>query len=151
MEATKRRRAAVEESAEIKSRVIAYYDALQRCDLAFLEQFLSKEECLVAIGTQPDEWYSGRDALLKKYKVELESTGGAGFTLTPSGVMAYSEGSVGWAVDRPTVRMSNGSGVTTRFTFLFHREDGQWKLVQGHMSVGIPDEQLMEQEPSTDE
>jgi ketosteroid isomerase-like protein len=137
----------VEESAEIKSMVLQYYDALLRSDLASLERFVSGEKCLLAIGTQPYEWYRGRAALLQKYKQELQSTGGLGFAFTAGDVEAYSEGSVGWAADRPTIRTSDGSDVPLRFTFLFHREDGRWTLVQGHMSVGIPDEELTGHEP----
>jgi ketosteroid isomerase-like protein len=32
----------------------------------------------------------------------------------------------------------------TRLTAVLHREDGVWKLVHMHVSVGVPDEEVVE-------
>jgi hypothetical protein len=32
----------------------------------------------------------------------------------------------------------------TQLTAVIHQEEGQWKLVHMHLSVGVPDEQVIE-------
>ena len=32
----------------------------------------------------------------------------------------------------------------TRLTTVIHQEDGRWKLVHMHVSVGVPDEEVVE-------
>ena len=38
----------------------------------------------------------------------------------------------------------DGSLMQTRLTAVMHQEDGRWKLVHMHLSVGVPDEQVVE-------
>lgn len=40
-------------------------------------------------------------------------------------------------VDRVTMRLADGTEVPLRLTATWCREDGVWKMVQGHTSVGI--------------
>jgi hypothetical protein len=50
---------------------------------------------------------------------------------------------MGWAADRRTMRLAGGKEITIRETFLFHQEDGDWKLVQCHASVAVPNAELV--------
>ena len=68
---------------------------------------------------------------------------GGNVTADPGEPEAYVEGTVGWGMPRPTLTLPNGKTLTPRWGAVFHQEDGQWKLVQLHASVGIPNEQLM--------
>jgi SnoaL-like protein len=43
--------------------------------------------------------------------------------------------------------LEDGTEILTRSTAVFHREDGEWKMVQGHTSVGISNEDLFGSEP----
>ena len=56
----------------------------------------------------------------------------------------YEEGSLGWFVDEPTFFFPDGSSMDTRLTAVMHQEEGRWKLVHMHLSVGVPDEQVVE-------
>ena len=38
----------------------------------------------------------------------------------------------------------DGSLMQTRLTVVMHQEEGRWKLVHMHVSVGVPDEQVVE-------
>ena len=38
--------------------------------------------------------------------------------------------------------LEDGTEIPTRSTAVFHREDGEWKMVQGHKSVGVSNEEL---------
>jgi hypothetical protein len=57
-------------------------------------------------------------------------------------LQAYSEGSVGWTMDRVTVRLSNGAELPVRHTRIFHKENGAWKMVHLHVSIAVPNESI---------
>jgi hypothetical protein len=54
----------------------------------------------------------------------------------------FVEGSVGWAPGRPTWILKDSREVPSRWTAVFRREDGEWKIVQAHTSIGVPDEEM---------
>ena len=56
---------------------------------------------------------------------------------------AFREGTVGWGVARPTLTLPAGKAISPRWSAVFHQEDGEWKLVQLHASVGVPNEALL--------
>jgi len=37
------------------------------------------------------------------------------------------------------MRLANGRELTVRETFVFHKEDGEWRIVQMHASLAVPD------------
>ena len=74
---------------------------------------------------------------------QLTAVGGV--SITPGEGRAYQEGTVGWIADRPTFTLPDGTMFSVRFTAVAHREDGQWKLVQAHTSVGVPNQQVVGQ------
>jgi len=55
-----------------------------------------------------------------------------------SDLHAFAEGTVGWASERRTSQLPNGKEISIRETFVFHQEEGEWKIVQLHVSLGIP-------------
>jgi hypothetical protein len=56
----------------------------------------------------------------------------------------YEERSMGWVVDEPMFFFPDGSAMQTRLTAILHREDGAWELVHMHVSVGVPEEEVVE-------
>jgi hypothetical protein len=60
----------------------------------------------------------------------------------PSGekAAAWTEQDVGWVIDQPTIHLNNGRAVQLRVTSIFRREDGAWKLVHQHSSIGVPND-----------
>lgn len=63
---------------------------------------------------------------------------------TGGGAMAYEEGSLGWVADEPTFYFPDGSAMKTRLTAVLHQDAGKWALVHMHVSVGVPDEEVLE-------
>ena len=51
---------------------------------------------------------------------------------------------MGWVVDQPTFFFPDGSSMQTRLTAVLRREDDAWKLVHMHVSVGVPDEEVVD-------
>jgi hypothetical protein len=58
--------------------------------------------------------------------------------------VGYEEGSLGWVVDQPAFVFPDGSAMQTRCTAVMRQEEGRWKLVHMHLSVGVPDEEVVE-------
>src|SRR3712207_9171457 len=67
-----------------------------------------------------------------------------GLRLEAKDPVGYEEGSLGWVVDQPAFVFPNDSVMQSRLTAVMHKEGGRWKLVHMHLSVGVPDEQVVE-------
>jgi len=67
-------------------------------------------------------------------------------------VDAFVEGNVGWVSSRPVWFLEDGTEILTRSTAIFHREDGEWKMVQGpHFSRGVKRGAVRRVSPQTNE
>jgi hypothetical protein len=55
---------------------------------------------------------------------------------------AYSEGSVGWTIDRVTLMLPSGAELPVRHTRIFHKENGAWKMVHLYVSIAVPNESI---------
>ena len=44
---------------------------------------------------------------------------------------------MGWATAIVTITLPDGKHVSPRWSSVFHEEDGVWKFVQTHASIGI--------------
>ena len=107
-------------------------------DLALVDKHWSSQKGVLGIFTAPHEWLESHQAILDHYRQALPTRDE--YRVVVDHLDAYCEGSVGWVAARPVFNLSNGGKVTTRFTAVLHREDGEWKFVQYHLSVAVPDE-----------
>jgi hypothetical protein len=131
----------VNPSTEVRDAVLRFYQAVGAGDGHALEGIFSRQSGVLAVGSDPTEWWAGYDAIVQAFKAQLCETGIR--QITPGDLSAFSEGTVGWAADRRTMQRANGQEITIRETMLFHREDGEWKLVQFHASVAVPNAELV--------
>ena len=129
-------------SSELRDLMVRYWAAFTRGDVPFVEAHLSADPGILGVGTDPEEWYEGAD-VRRVFTEQLKAVGGV--SITPGEVRAYQEGPVGWVADRPTFTFPDGTTFSVRFTAVAHREDDEWKLVQAHTSVGVPNEQAVGQ------
>ncbi len=51
---------------------------------------------------------------------------------------------VGWAIDQPSFFFGDVGPVRTSLSAVFHREDDRWKMVHMHVSVGVPDDEVVD-------
>jgi len=126
------------ESPELAALVERIYTALADGDVGWLSGLLSSSDAALVIGTDPAEWYEGatiRERWLEQMDAGLDS---ARYELLR--VRAQEEGDIGWVADETRVVMPDGTTLTMRSTAVFHREDGAWRLLHGHSSVGVPNE-----------
>jgi hypothetical protein len=138
----------MEQSGELRDVMLGFYKALGTGDVSFFDRHFSAADEVRGIGTDPVEWWRGGATVAGVWKEQLEAMGGS-MSISPGELEAYAEGSVGWVADQATFSLPDGSQIPIRFTAVFHREDGVWKLVQSHGSIGVSNEESIGQELPT--
>ncbi len=128
----------MERSPELERFIVAWFDAATRGDPSLVDRHVSRQEGTRLVGSDPDEWFGG-PAAAEFLKNELQGSGGSVRSL--SDLEAFSEGTVGWAMTRFTLSFPDGSSVSPRWSAVFHKEDGQWRFVQLHASIGVTNEE----------
>jgi SnoaL-like domain len=131
------RRKGMQQSAEVRDAMLRFYDRLSASDVESFDELVSQEPAALTIGTAPGEWVTERDRMRFGFEAE-------GFRIEADDPAGYEEGSLGWVVDQPSFIFPDGSAIKTRLTAVMHHEDGRWKLVHMHVSVGVPDEEVVE-------
>jgi hypothetical protein len=125
------------QSANVRETMLRFYDRLSVGDVGSFDELVSQEPATLVIGTAPGERVSDRAGLRFGFEAE-------GVRMEAGDPLGYEEGSLGWVVDEPTFFFPDGSGMQTRLTAVMHREDDRWKLLHMHVSVGVPDEEVVE-------
>ena len=129
----------MQESAELQKLYIALCEAQTNGEYAFFEKMFSKKKGVLAIGTDPSEWWSGYDTIAKVFKAQLKEV--SGFQVLADAPMAYCDGSIGWVAGRPIVKLPDGTEIPIRLSAVFQLEPEGWKIVQWHSSMGISNEE----------
>jgi ketosteroid isomerase-like protein len=131
-------------SNELREIINNWFESVASGDLSWTDRHISKTARLV--GTDPNEWFEGEQAA-EFLKEEVKAMGSV-IKVELGETEAYEEGSVGWGLARPTLIMPDGKQIFPRWSAVFHEEDGEWKLVQLHASVGVSNEELFGMETS---
>jgi ketosteroid isomerase-like protein len=131
-----------ETSADIEQVLRDVVDAIAGSNIDEIARRTSHEPCAVAIGSDPGEWTEGYDEIMRLMR---DSTPDAelGITASLDDVKAFREGSVGWAAGHGYFELE-GKRVPVRLTAVVHQENGEWKMVQTHASIGVPNERMMD-------
>ena len=115
-------------------------------DVAGFERLISRDPQTLAIATDPREWWEGPELIHQALRAQITEMRELGVQAKPGRIQAYREGSVGWAADRPTFRLPDGTELPMRITLVGHQEAGEWKIVQFHASLGVSNEEALGQE-----
>jgi ketosteroid isomerase-like protein len=122
--------------------------AITENDPEAIEKLVSSKEVRV-IGTDPAEyWGPDRADVVKRLQVQVQELAGQ-VVVKASDPEGYAEGTVGWVADQPVLRLPDGSEMQTRLTAVLSDEDGRWRFVQIHYSMGVSNEEALGQELST--
>jgi ketosteroid isomerase-like protein len=131
----------MEHSDELRDLTLRFYEATATGDLSFIDRHVSRQEGALFVGTDPNEWWEGFGALREAMRAQSEAMGG--MQIVAGQLQAYGEGSVGWVIDRDaSFRLPDGREIPFRSTLVFRREDGEWKLVHLHSSIGVKNEEI---------
>ena len=125
-----------ERIAQVVQALLTFYERLTAGDVAAFDDLVSASPHTSIVGTAPGEFVTERERLRFGFETE-----GVGLTSGPN-PMGYSEGAVGYAVDEPLFSLPDGSAIRIRLTTVWRQEEGAWKLMHGHFSVGVPDEEV---------
>lgn len=129
-------------SAEIEKLISDSVAAYERGDVAFVERTTSKQPGVVSIGTDPNEYELSHERILSAAKAEMGGSLGH-MHVRVGEVRAYEHGDVGWA-DGTGYLEIGGQSVEIRNTSVFLREAGEWRSVQSHSSIGVPNERMFD-------
>jgi hypothetical protein len=129
-------------SNELRGLMIRYWEAFAGGDVPFVEAHPSIDSGLLGIGTDVAGVVRG---CRSTPRVRPAAQGGRR-RRDHSWPHPRLRGGVRRVDRRPAhLTFPGGAAFTARFTAIAHREDGDWKLVQAHTSVGVPNDQLVGQ------
>src|SRR3712207_5349135 len=111
----------MEQSAELKELTLRFYEALAQGDISALARCHSRCEGVLAIGTDPQEWWADYATIIKVFQAQLAELGG-GVPVVAGDPWAFSEGSVCWVADRPKFQLPDGAEIPFRMTLVLHQE-----------------------------
>lgn len=124
------------QSTELLNLVSIFCQALSKNDFELVEKLLSKQDRVLIIGSDPNDWYEGHQKIISVLKEEREQIGEPDFEI--SNLNAYHDGSVGWASSLVTMKTPRGSEIPFRWTWVFQIEEEDWKVIQWHASIAVP-------------
>jgi hypothetical protein len=128
----------MEPSTELQAIIKNWFESVVMGDASWLDRHLSKHSQLRIVGTDPHEFVQGEQAVAL-LRSDLAALGGNAM-VDVRDVEAFSEDNVGWGVARPEVTIGGEMKVSPRWSAVFHREDGEWRAVQIHASIGMSNE-----------
>ncbi len=131
----------MEPSDELKDLYRQCCEAMSNADGAFFASTFSQNEGVVAIGTDPVEWWAGHPKISRVFQAQLRETGG--FKVIADDPLAYRNGPTGWVAGRPMMTLPDGTEIATRLTVVFQQEPDGWKIVQWHASLGVVNEDVV--------
>ncbi len=131
-------------STEVRDALLRFYEVFSAADPERFAQVIAQEndEDVSVIGTDPGDWAEGREQWIAAFETMTQVMEGVRLEAgeEPQG---YEEGSMGWAFDRPRAVLPDGP-ISTRLTGVVRQEEGEWRFVHVHLSVGVPDEEVVE-------
>jgi hypothetical protein len=132
----------MERSRELHELIGGWFEAFSRGDGAWINRHISRKDDVRLIGTDPSNWYEGQRVgeFLPEAVDELR---GAVKILPADDLLALREGRIGWGKTRATLQLPDGKEIGFRWSAVFRQEQGEWKAVQIHGSIGVPDEEVL--------
>ena len=122
-----------ERAPEIEQLLRDTMGAMERGDIETIER---------RIGSDGSEWVEGYEDNMRLWRESMPE-GPSKMHSALDDVTAYREGSVGWAAAHGYFEVE-GQRVPVRLTMVVHEEDGEWKAVQSHASIGVPNDRMFD-------
>lgn len=125
----------MDESSAVRDAWFGFCDGVTSGAVDRFDDLVSSDAKSI-VGTAPGELVTDRAGMRFGFETE-------GVTLESRSARGYEEGTLGWVVDEPRFGFPDGSGMDCRVTAILRNEDGAWRLVHAHFSVGVPDEEVV--------
>jgi len=125
---------------EIEAVVKAIYSAFEVLDAQKLDENFSHNDSLTAYGTDEDEYFYGWEKYKSVHEVQFRAV--KNFRFTSTDMRLFEQGDTAWFSDRVhwQIETKTGEKVDTkvRITGVLVKEQGKWRIVQWHVSQGLP-------------
>jgi uncharacterized protein (TIGR02246 family) len=119
---------------EVRKVIEETLEALNAGDAARLRSMLSDRDDGVHIGTDGQEWETSKQVV-----DAVAAAGGADdVQAVADDIDIHVQGDVAWAEGHGRFTRADGAERLARMTWVLIRENGQWKFVQSHASIGVP-------------
>jgi SnoaL-like domain len=102
---------------------------------------LSTEPGTLVIGSDPQEWWDHPDQLRRVLTAQTDELRGLSAKVVHC--EGWAEGTVGWAAAKAEMSLPDLPPVMMRITVTWARREGDWKIVQAHASLGVPNEEAV--------
>ena len=125
---------------DARKTVHAYFDALTSEDARRLIALMSRASYYAKIGTDENEYIQGGENISEYYRHHVDST--EDFTITCDYLDVQEREAVAWFYTRQTWDLKwqgQREKLSMRLTGVLEKEKDQWKFVQIHASLGVPE------------
>ncbi len=99
---------------------------------------VSRQPGAMVIGSAPDEWWEGPDAIAAMIQVQFSEMPPAHFE--PEETLAWKEGTLGWVASRALMVIEGMPSIMTRSTLVLREEGAHWRIVHWHLSMPVANE-----------
>jgi len=119
---------------EIRKVLEEMLEAQNAGDAPRLRAMLSERPDAVHIGTDAAEWWTSGQVV----DTVAANGGGDDVRAVSEDVDVHVQGDIAWVEGRGRFMRADGAERPVRMTGVLVREVGQWKVVQSHASIGVP-------------
>ena len=119
---------------EIRKLLNEMLEAQNSGDAPRLRTMLSERPDGVHIGTDAAEWWTSGQVV----DAVAAAGGGDDIRLVADDIDIHVLGDIAWVEGRGRFTRADGAERPVRMTGVLVREAGQWKVVQSHASIGVP-------------
>ena len=126
--------AGTEPQDEVRKVLEEMIEAQNAGDAGRLRSMLSERPDAVHIGTDAEEWWTSKQV------IDATATAGGGddIRVVADDTDIHVQGDIAWAEGRGRFTRADGTERPVRVTGVLVREDGRWRVVQSHASIGVP-------------
>jgi len=131
--------AGTEPQDEVRKVLDEMIEAQNAGDAERLRSMLSERPDAVHIGTDAEEWWTSKQV------IDATATAGGGddIRVVADDTDIHVQGDIAWAEGRGRFTRADGTERPVRVTGVLVREDGRWKVVQSHASIGVPNADIV--------
>ena len=119
---------------EIRKLLDELIEAQNSGDAPRLRIMLSERPDAVHIGTDAEEWWTSNQLV----DDVAAAGGGDDIRVVADDIDVHVQGDIAWVEGRGRFTRADGAERPVRMTGVLVREDGQWKIVQSHASIAVP-------------
>jgi ketosteroid isomerase-like protein len=119
---------------EVRKVLDEMIEAQNAGDAGRLRSMLSERPDAVHVGTDAEEWWTSGQVV----DAVAAASGGDDIRAVADDIDVHIHGDIAWAEGRGRFTRADGAERPVRMTGVLVREDNQWKVVQSHASIGVP-------------